>query len=458
METDATLPSQPRQQLLALQRVYGRPQHFSEGETGAEKADNNFRTLRILTALMVAATHCLWVIYGFEPDEKDVVLNVLMQASHCGICIFFGLSGYLITQSLMTRPDFLHFTISRILRLCPLVIFSALLMGFVAGPFFSTASFADYYGDWRLWAYVPLNAVTYSDLALPGLFETAPAGSEINVSLWTLKYEVMGYIGLAMLAAAGLLTRRFLWVIGLIAIGFFCYVSYFTTLRAEIAFMQHGLRFGFAFLIGALLYGYRDIMPLNIWGVLSFTGLAIVTNSTPYMEPFRIIALTYAALWIGTKPISSLLYIKPAGDYSYGIFVFHWPIAQMVLQLNPGISYGDLLLYVMPMTFGLAVLSWNLIERPVLESRPLVTDYLRQKFAAIYPLAEPGIDFGRRGLDVMSSYHENEAVGRPPRPLEPLGDGARQNSASDPLSSRENELDLPPSLRPQASGYVRRVK
>ncbi|CAN0540572.1 unnamed protein product, partial [Scytosiphon promiscuus] len=65
--------------------------------TGAEKADNNFRTLRILTALMVAAMHCLWVIYGFEPDEKDVVLNVLMQASHCGICIFFGLSGYLIT-------------------------------------------------------------------------------------------------------------------------------------------------------------------------------------------------------------------------------------------------------------------------------------------------------------------------------------------------------------------------
>ena len=97
-------------------------------------AKTTFGYCVFLTALTVAATHCLWIIYGFNPSTEGT-LGILIQASHCGICIFFGLSGYLITSSLTERPNFLNFTVSRIIRLCPLLIFSSLLIAFVFGLF-----------------------------------------------------------------------------------------------------------------------------------------------------------------------------------------------------------------------------------------------------------------------------------------------------------------------------------
>ena len=462
---------------------------------------NNFRLLRFLTALTVAATHCLWIIYGFNPSTEGT-LGILIQASHCGICIFFGLSGYLITSSLTERPNFLRFTVSRIIRLCPLLIFSSLLIAFVFGPFFTTASFSDYYNDWRLWAYVPVTTLSYSDMTLPGLFEAAPAGGEVNVSLWTLKYEIMAYFVLAFLCSIGMLEKRVVWVWSALAIAVFLYVSYFTTLRAEIPFLMHSFRFGFAFLIGVLLYTYRHQIPLNIIGVFLVIGFAAYTNSGPYMEPFRIVALTYTAVWFGSHKSYLLGFYNRFGDYSYGIFVFHWPIAQLVLQTNPSISYGDLLTIVLPLTLTFAVLSWHTIEAPLLTQRFAFADgllqfYRRFKLAGVHTrrtfqthVSMPTYQWGKRGFDIMTSYPAPESRPQTPEQVASLLNLEQQNleqynrhfekmkrqryeeigyvpfissQALETIAAqvetapasvqKDVQADVPASFRPQATGY-----
>lgn len=456
---------------------------------------NNFKLLRMVTAVTVAATHCLWIVYGFNPSN-EWPLGVLIQASHCGICIFFGLSGYLIASSLTERPNFFRFTISRIARLCPLLFFAAVLISFVAGPIFTMASFADYYSDWRLWSYVPMTTMAFSDMTLPGLFEAAPAGGEVNVSIWTLKYEIIAYVGVGLLAAVGMMHHRFVWLWSALAIAAYVYISYFTQLRSEIDFLQHGLRFGFAFLMGVLLYTYRPILHINLIGVFVVIGVAINTNSTAYMEPFRIIALTYTAIWFGSQKAGLLNFYNRFGDYSYGIFVFHWPIAQLILQSNPAISYVDLLTYVMPLTIACAVFSWHFVEAPILASRFAMADAVSNRFLSLVrfgsvagetvnsQVRRPFYQWGKRGFQIMTSYPAPTSNPQTPTQVQAQFELQTQNieqsnrhrysymsaKSASPVPQPKNEKlrypnkqlaqpidpNVPACFRPQATGYQRR--
>ncbi len=380
---------------------------------GLGKASNNFQLLRFLTALTVAATHCLWVIYGEFP-QAQWPLDILMQISHCGICIFFGLSGYLITASLIKRPNLLRYSVSRLLRLCPLLCLVAILTAFVLGPLISSASFAHYYSDWRLWAYVPATTLAYPDMTLPGVFTTLPDANEVNISIWTLRYELTAYGIMGLIAGLGLLTSRFLWVWVMLALVGYGAVSFTTNLRTEIAFIDHGSRFGFAFLIGLILFRFQNKIPLNLLGVSLVIGLAVATNHSPYMEPFRILALTYTAIWFGLKPKGFIRAYNNVGDYSYGIFVFHWPIAQTILQLQPEITYLELVYTALPLSLGLAVITWHGVEAPFLRSKTQIANWVKRQAIAFK-------QFVQQGIYVMGTYHllaeeEEESRNLPPSP------------------------------------------
>lgn len=367
----------------------------------AAEWDNNFRLLRLLAALVVATTHCLWVVYGLNPPDTPTI-NFLIQASHCGICIFFGMSGYLITASLMSRPNLYQFAVSRMLRLCPLIFVVSVVMAFVVGPVVSELSFADYYSDLRLWAYVPISTLAYPDMTLPGVFVNAPAESEVNVSLWTLRYEMIAYVVMAIASAVGLLVSRNLWLYALIALASYGVITYVTDLRAEVAFINHGLRFGLAFLIGVLLYRYRALVPLTLTGAALLIGLAWLSNDSIFMEPVRLVALVYGAVWFGVVPFGKVRLFNRLGDYSYGIFVFHWPIAQVVLHYNPTMTYAELLVNVIPMALALAVVSWHGLESPLLRSRASIAAGLLTAGIALRGLL-------RDAVEVMTVYPEDDA-------------------------------------------------
>jgi peptidoglycan/LPS O-acetylase OafA/YrhL len=309
-------------------------------------------------------------------------------------------------------------------------------MAFVVGPLITEVSFTHYYGDFRLWAYVPFSTFAYPDMTLPGVFVNAPSESEVNISLWTLRYEMMAYLAMAVLAGIGLLSYRLLWVLGLVGgLGYFV-ITYLTPLRAEIPFVDHGLRFGFAFLMGVLLFRYRAVIPLKIWGVALVIGLAVLTNSTSYMEPFRIIALTYTALWFATGVHPWLSSYNRMGDFSYGVFVFHWPIAQLVLHFNPTISYPELLINVLPLAFLMAVISWYGIERPLLSSKDSLAWRLRY-------IGRELRAFGRLAIEVMTVYPDEEQRDlRQPHPKRALDEPAVRHEG--PVS----EVGLPPRPYP----------
>ena len=94
------------------------------------KQQNNFDTLRIISALVVAFSHAVPLSYGSNSLEPVWRLSKgQATAGTTAVVIFFVISGYLITQSFVKSQDVYRFAMARMLRIVPalLVVLSLVL-------------------------------------------------------------------------------------------------------------------------------------------------------------------------------------------------------------------------------------------------------------------------------------------------------------------------------------------
>jgi peptidoglycan/LPS O-acetylase OafA/YrhL len=84
---------------------------------------------------------------------------------------------------------------------------------------------------------------------------------------------------------------------------------------------------------------------------------------------FVVYVLTIAYILFYIAYISSGLIRKynQVGDYSYGVYIYAFPVQQSVAALVPGISVLSMLLIAAPVTLLLAAFSWHFLERYALE-------------------------------------------------------------------------------------------
>lgn len=54
------------------------------------------------------------------------------------------------------------------------------------------------------------------------------------------------------------------------------------------------------------------------------------------------------------------------GDYSYGLYIYAFPVQQTLASLVPGIGVAGLFLASAAITLALAVVSWRFVEAPML--------------------------------------------------------------------------------------------
>jgi peptidoglycan/LPS O-acetylase OafA/YrhL len=88
-----------------------------------------------------------------------------------------------------------------VLRLFPALIVVCIFLAFVLGPLVTTVPWQTYFTDPRTWLYVPVTASLMSyTMTLPGVFETVPVSGAIDNPLWTLRYEAICYVLLALFA------------------------------------------------------------------------------------------------------------------------------------------------------------------------------------------------------------------------------------------------------------------
>jgi peptidoglycan/LPS O-acetylase OafA/YrhL len=125
------------------------------------------------------------------------------------------------------------------------------------------------------------------------------------------------------------------------------------------------LRFTFMFLIGSLMFLYAGRIPMR--GPLAAVSAAVLTGGLLLGPDYRVVAapsFAYLCLWfvVIRPPVRT-----PRSDFSYGLYVYHWPILQ-ILAVSGAAGLGEpiFLLLGLTLALGAAVLSWRFVERPAL--------------------------------------------------------------------------------------------
>lgn len=335
-----------------------------------------FDFMRLFLAFSVIAWHSVPITQGTADALKTEPWWILVYAV---VPVFFALSGFLVTGSalrLRTGP----FIASRALRILPALFVDTAISILLFGAVLTTLPLGEYLTHPETLKYW-LNTIGEIHYDLPGVFMDNP-GRAVNGSLWTIKPELGCYAVMTLLIATGLVRR---WQVVLAAMVCVWLIS----IAAQQVPQDFPGRFDLVgdvaklvifFLAGALMYQLRHKIPLSPWiavaGAVFMAICAIVGPGALWNDRiFMLIScplLTYLMVWLGMQNLPKLPLFS-RGDYSYGIYLYGFPIQQVIVSLTGNYDpLANFAMTIIPVTL-MAMMSWHLVEKPTLKLRKLIT-------------------------------------------------------------------------------------
>lgn len=337
---------------------------------------NNLDCLRLILASTVALFHVHALSKIAALSAFDTYLS-----PHFAVKGFFVISGMLIYRSYLHSSSVRSYLEKRVRRIYPAYITVVTAAALTLAPL-SIAPWRQYFGI-GLWKYLAANLVFLNFIApsLPGLFVSQPE-SAVNGALWTLKIEVAFYLLVPLIhnLSKRLGRSRTIGTIFVLS----CVWKYGTKLLDSM-YRSHGLftagdsrtLFGQLevqfpaqlayFCAGILLLIYFERLKRHF---LPIAGIAILL----YFIDHFFTGETLDLIWI-----SGIVFVvgfwrhfgnfSKHGDFSYGVYIVHWPILQTLValglaRLNPFIFLAISLASITLAAF----LLWHLVEKRLLAS------------------------------------------------------------------------------------------
>ena len=328
--------------------------------------NNNLNFLRLLLAYIVLLHHSM-ILSGYT------YMTQYLYDGPMAVRCFFIISGFLIIRSCWASKTTIDYITKRLKRLIPayllVIVFCA--VGLVL---LSNLKSKDYFTSPIFIKYIIANVcfMNFLQPTLPGVFD-GNYFTDVNGSLWTIKIELGFYI-LVPLIAKLLHKCRTKIKINIVLLIFYIssYVYRFfvhqllTNVRlAEMLSRQ---------LPGCLQYfivgifcaiNYQFIHKYDKYLIIPSIALLILHYiiGTDYLLP---ISLAVIIFFFGFH-FSKFNSIGKISDYSYGIYLFHFPIIQTLVSLGYfSINKYIAILITICIVFALSYLSWNVFEKRIL--------------------------------------------------------------------------------------------
>jgi peptidoglycan/LPS O-acetylase OafA/YrhL len=326
-----------------------------------------FDYMRIGLALSVIVAHSFYLNYGgAHAAERE---GLLAKFTPLIVPMFFALSGFLVAGSLERAKSLFVFFGLRVFRIVPALTVEVLLSALILGPLLTEFSLAAYAADpaFRLYFLNILGEIHYH---LPGLFIHNPT-TAVNGQLWTVPFELACYVLLGALACVDAYRRGWLLIVIFGVLQALQIVN--TIYRFNPNFNgAGGSTIVLCFLAGLLLYRYRKVVVYSAPLALAAFALSMISIELPNAIRFAPLPMAYFTMYLGLrspKPDRILM----SGDYSYGLYLYGYPVQQAVIFLLPGLRewYWNILIS-LPIAAAVASLSWHLIEKPVLTRKNIL--------------------------------------------------------------------------------------
>lgn len=345
-------------------------------KTGADdvkRPSNNFDSLRLIFAVLVIFSHSFPLTRGSNDTEPlSRITFGQINFGNIGVWAFFVISGFLITRSWQRSPRVIPYLRRRIARIYPGFTVAALLSAIFVYPFVANPP-----------TYVPVSILDFvlrtlqlQQFTMSPVFMHNPSPNALNGSLWSVPFEFWCYIGVMVLGLVGLLQRRaVVIVIFALVIGAHLYIdltgwnpggAIFGKIFGYPRFWANVLPF---YLAGTLfqIYGGKSLLNSRIIAVAA--ALLIAADFVPHALVVVLpICGSYLLMALAYWPALHPLHLGRFGDFSYGTYLYAFPIQQLLVlrvhgQIDPWLLFAE----ATPITLILGALSWFLVERHFLQ-------------------------------------------------------------------------------------------
>jgi exopolysaccharide production protein ExoZ len=286
---------------------------------------NQIQILRFWAALIVMAGHVLI----FSSQKVSLPPDVIEFVSWCGggwaVSLFFCISGFVITHAAqrLSAGDFLA---QRMIRIYPgyLLAVGTVFLVKVA-----------------IWGSFPRGILTFAALSLAPVGHISyPLGIE-----WTLIYEVFFYIlfSLVWIARSNniLIASAALWLAAIVAAAIIRpeWASDRFPIWSTIFFSTRNLPFIFGIfayflyqrVTPAIRYLLYPLVPAGAFGITLFTSTAAIIGSFT-VSVFAFLLLVAEAARRSDAPSDSVF--VHYGNYSYGLYLIHIPLVDILLAIT----------------------------------------------------------------------------------------------------------------------------
>lgn len=334
-----------------------------------KRFENNFDFLRLFAALCIAFTHSFGLL-GQISREPLALITGKYNSAFIGLSIFFCISGFLITKSATTSGNVLNFAWRRFLRIQPLLIIVTLLSIFLIGPLFTQLDIRSYFLQPATWSYLrnifPPTGIQYT---LPQVFTNNTEQNSVNGSLWTLVLEERFYIVSMIVFFFSMQGRKSFYLFFVALYNVLCFVNAFAWHFSDAGAFQGTIAFyALLFFNSGLLYHLDIDFTKTKKTVLLIVSAVLVVLLAQFPEKSLLMACAIPVFIIQLAHIRGFLN-KTAkyGDFTYGIYIFSFPIQQCIIALTEGKTGPyPLFFQTILITLPLAILSWHLLEKRML--------------------------------------------------------------------------------------------
>ncbi|WP_093203530.1 acyltransferase family protein [Siphonobacter aquaeclarae] len=343
----------------------------------------NSHFLRFAAASAVIVGHA-YVLNGFSDPIETASLG-LFPTGQIAVYVFFVISGYTILQSRLQSADTGTFLLKRFLRIFPGLVGSLLFTILLVGSICTSYPLGRYLTmpeTWFFWDNLKL--FPHTTHVLPGVFQGNPSQG-VNGSLWTLSYEILLYAFVACIVP--FFRSRWYLFAGLFC-AFFLSICLFNDAiaRHEILRIVHLqpdqlVIFSTFFMLGMIFRIFREQIPLKgtwaIVAIVAWLGMYYPSSIRGWVPLItihwvRFFCLSYLVIYAASIP-GRLNDFGRFGDLSYGIYIYAYPVQQVIIQYfgaTMPIPLQILLAFVL--VLPLAWVSWHFVEKPALRYKSLL--------------------------------------------------------------------------------------
>ena len=296
---------------------------------------NALNAWRLGLALAVIVWHS-WVLSGHQTPP----FPIHQFATQDFVDGFFAISGFLIPASWLSKPRLRDYALARALRILPGMWVCLIITAFVIAPIGiaiqggSVSKLITSGGPLRF--VVRNSAVAYVQFDIGGTPTGIPVPGMWNGSLWTLQYEVLLYIAVAVLGLIGVLGRRWLFPVVFALALVWSMLDPCSFDGGTVG--ERTARLAVMFAAGGLMHRFREVIPAR-WSLVAASAvIVLLANLLPDYRAVGAIPLAYAVIISGALIRNKQMNLRT--DLSYGTYVYACPIQQVLViaglgTLNP---------------------------------------------------------------------------------------------------------------------------